>query len=98
MLYSTNLGKTNSHTFRYFLLKLCSHLDGEDVHWRERTVIMLDNASSHKGVPVSQLMAELRLPVLFMGPYHFRMAPVEMLFNLIKGHDLNTLRSTINTR
>jgi hypothetical protein len=36
-------------------------------------------------------MKSLRLPVLFLGPYHFRMAPVEMVFNFIKNHDLNPL-------
>ena len=48
LLYSVNHGKTNSHTFKFFLLKLCSHLDGENVHWRKHTVIMLDNATYHR--------------------------------------------------
>jgi hypothetical protein len=33
-----------------------------------------------------------------MGPYHFRMAPVEMAFNYIKGHDLNPFRSGVGSR
>jgi hypothetical protein len=42
-------------------------------------------------------MDELRLPVLYLGPYHFRLAPVEMLFNYVKNHDLNPLHSTLVT-
>ena len=96
--YSANFGKTNSHTFGYFLLKLCAHLDGEDVHWRKNTVIMLDNATYHRCHSVQQLMESLRLPVLYLGPYHFKMAPIEMIFNLIKGHDLNPLGSELNSK
>ena len=36
--------------------------------------------------------------VLFLGPYHFRMVPVEMLFNYIKSHDLNPLRTRLTSR
>jgi hypothetical protein len=35
------------------------------------------------------------VPVLFLGPYHFRLAPVEMLFSYIKGRDLNPLGSKV---
>jgi len=81
LLFSVNHGKTNGHTFMYFLMKLCAHLDGEDIHWRKHTVLMLDNASYHRGVLVASLMDKLRLPILYLGPYHFRMAPIEMIFN-----------------
>jgi len=52
---------------------------------------MMDNAPYHRSVLVREHMKSLRLPVLFLGPYHFRMAPVEMVFNFIKNHDLNPL-------
>lgn len=45
--YTVNCGMTNSETFSLFLLKIVEHLDGEDVRWREKSVIMLDNASYH---------------------------------------------------
>jgi hypothetical protein len=34
LLYTVNVGKTNSLTFSFFLSKLCDHLDSVDVHWR----------------------------------------------------------------
>ena len=61
-------------------------------------MIMLDNASYHRGVPTMHQIESLRLPVLFLGPYHFRMAPVEMLFNYIKSHDLNPLKTRLTSR
>ena len=92
-----NCGITNSETFCLFLVKLVEHLDGQDIRWRERSVIMLDNANYHRSVPAWRVMDELRLPVLYLGPYHFRLAPVEMLFNYVKNHDLNPLHSSLVT-
>jgi len=98
LLYTVNIGITNGHTFGFFLTKLFAHLDGEDPRWRENTVLMLDNANYHRNLEVMEIMRKLRLPVLFLGPYHFRLAPVEMVFNFIKGHDLNPLRTTGRSR
>jgi len=95
--YTVNIGKTTSHTFGFFLTKLCEHLEGEDLEWRRRTVLMLDNANYHRGKPVLEKFKALGAPVLFLGPYHFRMAPVEMAFNFIKGHDLNPLKSALTS-
>jgi transposase len=92
-----NCGITNSETFCLFLVKLVEHLDGQDIRWRERSVIMLDNANYHRSVPTWRVMDELRLPVLYLRPYHFRLAPIEMLFNYVKNHDLNPLHSTLVT-
>jgi transposase len=59
---------------------------------------MLDNANYHRGVAIQKVMDQLRTPVLYLGPYHFRMAPVEMLFNYVKSRDLNPLRSKTRSR
>ena len=97
-MYTINSGKTNSNTFGLFLTKLCEHLDHQDRHWREHTVLMMDNAGYHRGKPVKQLMQQLRLPVLYMIPYQFQMVPVEMMFNFIKNHDMNPLKSSLTSR
>ena len=98
LMYTVNCGHTNSFTFGYFLLKLVAHLDAECMSWRKTTVLMMDNASYHRGPHTRSLMDRLRVPVLFMGPYHFRVAPIEMVFNFIKAHDLNPLRSKTSGR
>ena len=64
----------------------------------KKTVLMMDNANYHRGVSVREQMKVLMLPVLYMGPYHFRMAPVEMVFNFIKNHDLNPLETKGKSR
>jgi len=58
---------------------------------------MLDNANYHRGVATQRVMRHLHVPVLYLGPYHFRLAPVEMLFSYIKGRDLNPLGSKVGS-
>jgi transposase len=54
---------------------------------------MMDNAAYHRAVSAKEFMMAMKLPILFLGPYHFRMAPIEMVFNFIKNHDLNPLNT-----
>jgi len=56
---------------------------------------MMDNAQYHRGAFVKSAMEELKIPLMFMGPYHFKMAPVELFFSFIKGKDLNPLHSKL---
>ena len=54
---------------------------------------MVDNAAYHKSKLMQSLYAKINLPVMFLGPYHFKMAPVEMFFAYIKNRDLNPLKT-----
>ena len=90
-MYSVNSGKTNAHTFGFFLIKLIEHLDSEDVMWRKNTLIMIENAGYHRGEQTRNLIEDLKIPIMYLGPYHFKMAPIEIIFNFIKMHDLNPL-------
>jgi hypothetical protein len=38
------------------------------------------------------------VPTLYLGPYHFKLAPVEMFFNFIKNRDLNPLKTKVTTK
>ena len=58
-------------------------------------MIMLDNAAYHRSGEVKKKLQELKVPLMYLGPYHFRMAPVEFFFSVIKSHDLNPLKSRI---
>jgi len=51
---------------------------------------MMDNAGYHRGQIIMAVYHALKVPVLFLGPYHFRMAPIEMVFSYIKSHELPT--------
>lgn len=56
MYFTANCGITNSETFCFFLAKLVDHLDASDPTWRGHSVIMLDNASYHRGAYTAGVM------------------------------------------
>ena len=49
---SINRGTTNSYSFLLFLTKLCETFDAENKGWRDKTVLMLDNAAYHRSSKV----------------------------------------------
>ena len=95
---SINIGPNNSMTIALFMVHLVRHLDSEDRNWRESTLIVLDNATYHKSLQMREIYSRLSIPVLFLGPYHFEMAPVETLFSYIKSRDLNPHGLTLSSR
>lgn len=94
--YTVNQGKTNSNTFTYFLIKLVAHLNSIDRSWKYNSLIMIDNAQYHRGVLTREYFESKDLQVLYLGPYHFKMAPVEMFFSYLKSYNLNPLRTKIS--
>jgi transposase len=98
LYYTINKGKNNSQTFLLFLIKLCEHLNYKLKTWRDNTVILLDNAGYHKSSEIRYEMNKLKIPLMYLGPYHFRMAPIEMFFSFMKSHDLNPLKSKLSTK
>jgi transposase len=52
-------------------------------------VILMDNAPYHHGRNFAERMRQLQVPLIYLGPYQFKMAPVELCFSFIKKHDLN---------
>ena len=79
-------------------MKLCEYLHSIDRSWRNDTIILLDNAAYHRGTSIMKELELLKIPVMYLGPYHFRMAPIEVLFSYIKSHDLNPFNSSIRSR
>ena len=92
-----NQGKTNSITFLLFIVKLCQHLTAIDKNWRTNTIFMIDNAAYHRAAFTKEKLNALKVPLMYLGPYHFKMAPIEFFFSIIKNHDLNPLKSRIST-
>jgi transposase len=92
-LFTINSGKNNGQTFILFLIKLSEHLDAADGKWRAKTVIMVDNAPYHRSKMVMEKYEQLKIPIMFMGPYQFKLAPVELMFCYIKNRDLNPLNT-----
>ena len=96
--YTLNLGINNSEKLWYFLLKLSRCLNRSDNNWRLKTIIMLDNAPYHRSRYMMENYGRLKLPIMFLGPYHFNMAPIELMFSYIKQHDLNYMQTAITTK
>jgi transposase len=97
-MYSINKGKTNAITFLLFIVKLLSSLDQEDSNWRSNSLLLIDNAPYHRSKSVRNFLISNNVPVLFLGPYQFNMAPVEKFFSFIKCRELNVLSTRLNTR
>ena len=76
-----------------FLIKLSNFLDSVDGKWRKKTVIMVDNAPYHRSKLMMEKYGLLKIPLMFLGPYYFRLAPVELMFSYIKNRDLNPLNT-----
>ena len=67
-------------------------LDKEDANWREKTVILHDNAAYASSESTLELMEGLMIPVLFTGPHSFNAAPIELFFAAFKADDVNPER------
>jgi transposase len=97
-LFTVNKGINNSQTVLLFLLKLAQYLDTSKPGWRSNTVLMMDNAPYHRSIHLQSQLNELKLPIMFLGPYQFDLAPVERLFSFIKQRDLNPFKTIPSTR
>ena len=92
-MFTINSGINNSNTYMLFLIKLSNFLDSINGKWREKTVIMVDNAPYHRSKYMMEKYELLKIPLMFLGPYQFKMAPVELMFSYIKNRDLNPLNT-----
>ena len=84
LYYTVNKGLTNSNTFLLFMVKLSEHLHEINKHWRNDTVIMLDNAAYHRSKQIRSQLDSMKIPLMYLGPYQFKMAPAEVFFSFIK--------------
>ena len=80
-----------------FLIKLVEHLNKIDRNWKNNSLIMIDNAQYHRGTLTIEFFEKKGIPVLYLGPYHFKMAPIEMFFSYLKTKNLNPLKTKIST-
>ena len=80
---------SNVAVMKLFFNSLTKKLDNERPHWRENTVIMLDNAKYHTCAATLKAFAELDVPILFTGPHSYSASPAELLFAAFKAADIN---------
>jgi transposase len=59
-------------------------LDKEDATWRGRTIIFMDNLTSHKTHLLKELYEMLGIIVVTNAPYSPELNPIETLFGTLK--------------
>ena len=51
--------------------------------------MIIDNAAYHSSKTTRKMFSDLDLPIFFLGPYSYFMAPIELYWGLLKDADLN---------
>jgi hypothetical protein len=95
---SLGTANTDSGVMIAFFSELCKVLDGEDPNWRDKTVILLDNASYHRSLETRAAVKKLGIKTIYSGPYSYISAPIELYFGLLKRGDLNPERQQLGKR
>ena len=72
-----------------YFMELVKKLDKLNPNWREKTVVILDGASYHNSKPTIQVFEQLKIPVMFLGPHSYNVAPCELYFAWFKQDDIN---------
>jgi len=76
-----------------FLITICEHSSPQDTYWRSNIAIVIDNAPYHSRKVIMEEYQHMKLPIMFLGPYQFKLAPVELMFSYIKNRDMNPLNT-----
>ncbi|KEJ82907.1 hypothetical protein OXYTRIMIC_083 [Oxytricha trifallax] len=98
LMFTVSNGTTNSSTFINFLILMVKHLSRLDPWWYTNYLIIVDNAPYHKSSVSLEAIELMNLPILFLGPYQYDLAPVEQVFRCIKQRDLNESRCPVSTK
>ena len=72
----------------YFMAPV-KKLDKVRPGWREKTVVLLDGASYHNSKATVQIFEQFKIPVMFLGPHSYNVAPCELYFAWFKKDDIN---------
>ena len=64
-------------------------MDEEDPNWRNTTVIQMDQARYHSSKLTTNIIQELKLPVMKASPYGPVLCPIELTIAQVKKGDLN---------
>ena len=74
---------------KLFISKLAMQLDFDRPQWRTDTVFLLDGASYHISDEVQRQLSDLKIPVIFTGPYSYDVCPIELFFSQLKSTEIN---------
>ena len=60
---------------------LAKQLDKEIPGWRNDTIILIDGAPYHISDETLDHMKQLNIPLMFLGPASYNVAPCELMFS-----------------
>ena len=81
---SLSQSNTNTSTLKLFFKEFTELLDKKRPKWRDSHVIMIDNAPYHCSKQTLEYMEDQRIPLMFLGPYSYDVAPCELFFARFK--------------
>ena len=90
LYWTVTQANTDHEVFCAFVSHLVTVLNAEDASWRASTTFLLDNASYHHHEMVLNQLKLQGIDHLFLGPYSFAGAPIEMVFGALKRTHLNS--------
>ena len=80
---------TDSDVVMQFMGRLANQLAREDAGYRQKTVILMDNAAYHKSKETRAYFDKLGIKLMLSGPYSYSGAPCELFFAYFKQGYLN---------
>lgn len=84
MIFQLSTGNSNEYTFSSWLFDLTKYLDTTRPGWRETTIVLMDNAKSHKSAISKRVIEYLNMPTVFTAPGSMTCLPVEKVFGIVK--------------
>ena len=72
-----------------YFIALVKKLDKIRPRWRENTVLLLDGASYHASKETVEVLERLKIPVMYLAPHSYNVAPCELYFAWFKKEDIN---------
>ncbi len=76
-------------TMGLFFKELAGLLDQKRPRWRDNHIILIDNAPYHSSQQTLQYLEELKIPLMFLAPYSYDVAPCELVFAKFKQANIN---------
>jgi hypothetical protein len=95
---SLTQSNSNASVMAVFFTELVKKLDRQRANWRNDTIILLDNAPYHTAETTMKLLERLRIPVMFLGPHSYNIAPCEIFFAKFKSVNINPGRMPMGRR
>ena len=82
--FAMTWGTVNSEVMKVFFDALFHELSQRNSDWKQKTVILIDNAPWHRSKATRSYLDEKGIQLMFTAPYSFSHCPVELLFARLK--------------